>query len=231
MKQSKVVAGLVASAMLSMAPGAFGALIEGFESGTTGLWGAGDAGGLSPTTAVNSTRGTEGTLSFESSFTVGNGSYGWSPRGILGAYAPSVLTAGATTLSMDIYQDWANPEGWGLWANTFNLIFNNNSALANGGWKIVSPATVTDLSSGWKTFSFDVTGYVAAALDPLNGWSGLDIVWFVGGGPDGFVGANGVQTISVDNINLQATAVPEPSGIVLASLGAASLLMFRRRRV
>lgn len=200
------------------------ALVESFEDGTTGSFYAGNAGGLSPITAVNNNQVSDGSLSFESVFTVGDGDYSWNPRTILGSGAKDILTAGDTTMSMDVYSDWTNPLGWGLWGEGIRLVKSNDSALAGGGWGMIDPSSVVDNGGGWKTYTFDISGVIDGALDPLASYSGMDISWFTGGGPDGFVGSNGVQTISIDNIQV----IPEPATLGLVAFAGAGVLFVRR---
>ncbi len=52
----------------------------------------------------------------------------------------------------------------------------------------------------------------------------------MGGGAIPVAGLMGVTGSSVGGFNMTIIPVPEPSSMVLAGLGAASLLLFRRRK-
>lgn len=122
-------------------------------------------------------------------------------------------------LTMDVYSDWSNPNGWGLYQNTIVLLLNNSN-----GWNPVTPTSGSLVNGAFSTLTWDMTPYASAITDPGLGYSILGIAWHIGtwaGGGDGL--PNGIQTLAIDNI----TAVPEPTSLALLAGG---LLSLRRRR-
>jgi hypothetical protein len=90
------------------------------------------------------------------------------------------------------------------------------------GWSANLGSTWAQASAAWAGGTFGYIG--SSAIAPQFLWGGDG-----GSGPvpasPAFAGASGIQTGIV-----LSTAVPEPSSMVLAGLGAASLLLFRRRK-
>ncbi len=223
MNKSKALAGLVASAVLGFLPAAFGNYTESFEDGTLSGWSAGTLNGSLG--AVNNVRASNGTYSFGNSFTVPASFSGWTVNTLLERDARTFLNAGATSMSLDVYSDLPNPNGWGFYGNNINLVLNYQ-----GGWVKVDPTAGSLVNGSFQTLTFDLTPHAATITNPGLSYSSLGIAWFVGtwaGGGDGL--DNGTQTFAVDNI-VVTQPVPEPSSMVLAGLGAASLLIFRRRQ-
>jgi hypothetical protein len=209
---------VAACALFLGVPLAHGAVIESFESGTLNGWGAGTLNGT--TTTVNTDRATNGTFSAGTSFTVPASFSGWTLNTILERDPRSFMDAGTSSLTLDVYSDWANPNGWGVYGNTILLILNYE-----GGWTTVGPASGSLVNGSFQTLTFDMTPYASSITAPGLGYSSLSFAWHVGtwaGGGDGF--ANGTQTLAIDNIR----AVPEPSSSL--ALLAGTLLSLRRRR-
>jgi hypothetical protein len=195
-------------------------VVESFESGTFNGWGAGTLNGA--LTTVNTDRASEGTFSAGVSLTVPASFSGWTVNTILESDPRSFMDASATTLSLDVYSDWANPNGWGVYGNTIMLIMNNSN-----GWNAIAPTSGSLVNGSFSTLTWDMTTYAAGITDPGLGFSILGIAWHVGtwaGGEDSL--DNGTQTLGIDNITI--TSVPEPSS-ALAFL-TAGVLAFRRRR-
>ncbi|HLP75502.1 MAG TPA: PEP-CTERM sorting domain-containing protein [Candidatus Paceibacterota bacterium] len=220
MRKLEVVCGSIAFATLGVLPCAFGSVYS-FEDATSGPWNAVDRGG---TTSVNTDRASDGSYSFANVFQVPANFAGWTVNGLFSTYAPTVMNATATSISVDVYKDWSNPNGWGVYGNDMRLVFNNNH-----GWNAVSPTSSTPAAGGFTTYTFDVTPYAANAVDPLNSYSGLDIAWFVGTWADNGQ-PNGTATIAVDNIVI-TQSVPEPSSFALLGLGSLGMMIYRRRAV
>jgi hypothetical protein len=223
MTQSKAVAALVASAMLSQVPSAFGDYTESFESGTLNGWTAGTLNGSLG--AVNNVRASDGTFSLGNSFTVPASFSGWTVNTILDRDPRTFMNAGATSLRLDVYSDWTNPNGWGVYGNSIKLILNYE-----GNWTTVDPVSGSLANGSFQTFTFDTTPFAATITNPALAWSSVGIAWFVGtwaGGGDGL--ANGTQTFAVDNI-VVTQPVPEPGVTALLGLGLGALVASRRRR-
>jgi hypothetical protein len=213
---------LAAACIVSIgAPAIQGAVVvESFESGTLNGWNAGTLNGV--TTTVNADRASDGTYSAANSFTVPASFSGWTVNTILERDPRSFMDAGATTLTVDVYTDWANPNGWGVYGNTLLLILNNSN-----GWSTVAPASGSLVNGAFSTLTWDLTPHAAAITDPGLGYSILGIAWHVGtwaGGGDAL--PNGTQTFGIDSITV--TSVPEPSSAI--ALLSAGLMAFRRRR-
>jgi len=210
---------VVASSLLLMVS-AHGAVIESFESGTLNGWGAGTLNGT--VTTVNMDRATDGAFSAATSFTVPSTFSGWTVNNIIDIDARSIMDENTLTLSLDVYSDWANPNGWGVYGNTLWLVLNNSN-----GWSTLAPTSGALVNGSFQTFTWDMSSVAAAITDPGLGYSSLGIAWHVGtwaGGGDGL--DNGTQTLAIDNIGI--TAIPEPSSS-LGVLAAAALLIRRRR--
>jgi len=208
---------VAACALFISVPVAHGAVIESFESGSLNGWGAGTLNGS--TTTVNTDRATDGTSSAANSFTVTSSFSGWTVNTLLEKDPRSFMDAGTMTLTMDVYSDWSNPNGWGVYGNTIMLILNNSN-----GWSAIAPTSGSLVNGSFSTLTWDMTPHAAAITDAGLGYSVLGIAWHVGtwaGGGDGL--PNGTQTFAIDNI----TAVPEPSSLALLAGG---LLSLRRRR-
>jgi hypothetical protein len=223
MNQSKAVSGLVASALLGLLPAAFGNYTESFESGTLNGWNAGTLNGSLG--AVNSVRASDGTFSLGNSFTVPASFSGWTVNPLLERDARTFLNAGATSLSLDVYSDWLNPNGWGVYGNNINLVLNYE-----GGWTKVDPTAGSLANGTFKTITFDLTPYAATITNPGLSYSSIGFAWFVGtwaGGGDGL--DNGTQTFAIDNI-VVTQPVPEPAAAALLGLGLGAVLVVRRNR-
>ena len=208
---------VAACALLISASAARGAVVESFESGDLNGWGAGTLNGV--VTTVNTDHATDGTFGATGSFTVPASFSGWTVNTIIEKDPRTFMDAGATTLTVDVYSDWSNPNGWGVYGNTLMLILNNSN-----GWTAVAPTSGSLVNGGFSTLTWDMTPHAAAITDAGLGYSILGIAWHVGtwaGGEDSL--DNGTQTLAVDNI----TVVPEPSSLALLAGG---LLALRRRR-
>jgi hypothetical protein len=222
MNQSNAISGLVAAAMLGLLPAAFGNYTESFESGDLSGWSAGTLNGSLG--AVNNVRASNGTYSFGNSFTVPASFSGWTVNTLLDIDPRTFMNAGATSLSVDVYSDWANPNGWGVYGNEIKMLLNYE-----GSWNPVS-ATSGGLANGsFQTLTFDLTPHAATITNPGLSYSSIGFAWFVGtwaGGGDGL--DNGTQTFAVDNI-VVTQPVPEPGTTALLGLGLSALIAFRRR--
>lgn len=210
---------VAACALLVSLSAARGAVIESFESGTLNGWNAGTLNGVS--TTVDSVRATDGGFSAANTFTVPASFSGWTVNNIIEKDPRTFMDAGTTTMTVDIYSDWANPNGWGVYGNTMMLILNNSN-----GWTAVAPTSGSLVNGAFATFTWDMTPHAAAITDAGLGWSSLGLAWHVGtwaGGEDSF--ANGTQTFAIDNL----TTVPEPSS-AMAVLAAGLVAFCRRRR-
>lgn len=220
---SKAVTGLVAAAVLGLLPAAFGNYTESFESGTLGGWNAGTLNGSLG--AVNNIRAFDGTFSFGNSFTVPASFSGWSMNTIMERDARTFLNAGATTLTVDVYSEWTNPNGWGVYGNAINLLLNYQ-----GGWVPFGPTAGSLVNGSFATLTFDLTPYAATITNPGLSYSSIGFAWFVGtwaGGGDGL--DNGTQTFAIDNI-VVTQPVPEPAAVALLGLGLSAVLVARRNR-
>ena len=92
------------------------------------------------------------------------------------------------------------------------------------GWSANAGATYAEALAFWNNGSPSANMYIGQSL------VGNDLV--LGGGAIGASGVMGAGAFQVGGFNLglvPAVVVPEPSSLVLAGLGAASLLAFRRR--
>ena len=216
-----LVAACTMLASMSTAPGV---VIESFESGTLNGWGPGTLNGA--TTTVDMVRATDGTFSAANSFAVPASFSGWTVNTILEGDPRSFMDAGATTLSLDVYSDWANPNGWGVYGNTLMLILNNSN-----GWNAIAPTSGSLVNGSFSTLTWDMTPHAASITDPGLGYSILGIAWHVGTWAGDGLGAvytdNGTQTFAIDNISV--TSVPEPS-TAMALLPAGLVTLRRRRR-
>ena len=222
MNKSKAISWLVACAMLCLLPAAFGNYTESFESGTLSGWNAGTLNGSLG--AVNTVRASQGTYSFGNSFTVPASFSGWTVNTLLDIDPRTFMNAGATSLSVDVYSDWANPNGWGVYGNEIKLLLNYE-----GTWNPVSATSGGLVNGSFQTLTFDLTPHAATITNPGLSYSSIGFAWFVGtwaGGGDGL--ANGTQTFAVDNI-VVTQPVPEPGAVALLGLGLGVLVAFRRR--
>ncbi len=184
--------------------------------------------------SVNMDRASDGGYSYSNTFTVPSGYSGWTVNSILENTAADMGITGSTTaVSLDVYSDWANPNGWGVYGNSVKLILSYE-----GGWVAVDPVVDPGLVNGiFQTFTFDMTPYAATISDVNLGYSNVAISWFVGTWKDDGL-ANGTQTLAVDNIQVVpgpvaapgAVSVPEPATLGLLGFAGIGALLTRRRR-
>jgi hypothetical protein len=224
--QSKAISGLIASALLGFLPAAFGNYTESFESGDLSGWSAGTLNGS--VSAVDAVRASDGIYSVGNSFAVSSGFAGWTMNTIIERDPRTFMNAGATTLTVDVYSDWANPAGWGVYGNAINLLLNYE-----GGWIPFGPMSGSLVNGSFATLTFDLTPHAATITNPGLAYSSIGIAWFVGtyddnNGGNGYL-ASGTQTFAVDNI-VVTQPVPEPGMAALMGLGLSALVAFRRRR-
>jgi hypothetical protein len=172
--------------------------------------------GLGNTTAPGGT-GTAGSLS------VFNATTGWNTpqsqdeqnnAGFLAALKANTLLTLTYTLTSDI-QTGANGY-WQLipvfnWTGGYNQV-HNDSFFAGA-----------NLTAGTHTVTYDYSSYQAGLPTSAPGYFQLVVVANSGGSLTG-----GYQQWYLDNI--QVSTVPEPTSFALAGLGAAALLIFRRRK-
>jgi hypothetical protein len=204
------------SLFLSMTAAHGAVVVESFESGTLNGWGAGTLNGVS--TTVDAVRATDGSFSAANSFMVPAGFAGWTVNTIIEKDPRTFMDTGTTTLTMDVYSDWSNPNGWGVYGNTIMLVLNNSN-----GWSAIAPTSGSLVNGAFATFTWDMTPHAAAITNPGLGWSSLGIAWHVGTWASDAL-PNGTQTFAIDNIS----TVPEPSAALLGAMGVLSLLHRRR---
>jgi hypothetical protein len=227
MKTNKVILG-IACAMLGMLPTAFGQYSESFESGTPDGWNLDSVNGSTP--AVNTVRASDGIYSVENSFAVSPSFAGFSVTPIIDyGNARNFINANTTTLSVDVYSDWANPAGWGVYNNSITLVLNYQ-----GGYQVLSATSGSLVNGSFETLTFDLTPWAATISNPSLSYDQMQIAWRLGtysdnNGNNGYL-ASGTQDFSIDHITT-VEAVPEPATSALAAMGGAALLFLRRRSV
>ena len=123
------------------------------------------------------------------------------------------------------------------WQTVAAYAQNSTSAAGAGRFQNPGQATIPGYAGG-TSIAFVIMGWQstsggadwAAAKNGLTafGMSSLGSVASLGGGPIPIPSAFGLGAGQVGGFNI--TTIPEPTSIVLAGLGAASLLMFRRRK-
>lgn len=222
MKKYQVVSGVVALAMLGMLPSAFGQYSQSFESGAGG-WTLDSVNSSTP--AVNTVRASDGINSVQNTFTVSTNMTGDNHFNLLDyGSARDFINANTTTLSLDAYANWANTQGWGVYANRIELTLNYQGAFIT-----LAPTTGGLVNGSFQTLSWDLTPYAAAMSNPSLSYSQIIITWYLGTFSDNDVD-NGTQDFSIDHITT-VEAVPEPGTMALAAMGGAALLFLRRRTV
>lgn len=216
------VRSLLAIGMLCLPSVASATLITSFESGGFDGWNAPDLNGSA--SAVNTNRASNGVYSTESSFTVPAGWAGWGLHTLLWKDTAAIgITSSTTQITLDAYANWSNPNGWGVYGNNINLILNYE-----GGWQNLSPISGTLTNGQFTTLTYDISPYAAAMTAPGLSYSAIDIAWFLGTWADNGQD-NGVQTISIDNINAD-NLVPEPTSLFLLAASALAMFGICRRR-
>ncbi len=223
--------------LLSVSAASAAVVVESFESNTLSGWSAATINGS--TTTVNTAHASEGTHSAANSFTVAASFGGWTTHALMSIDPRAIMDENATTVTLDVYSDLTNPNGWGFYANSINLILNYE-----GGWKQIGPVSGALSNGSFQTLTWDLTlpinipdgnmaSIATAITNPLLGYSQLGIVWQVGTwAGDGGNNApavytdNGTQTFAIDRISI--TSVPEPSAA--AALGVMGVLALLRRR-
>ncbi|MGJ8722932.1 MAG: hypothetical protein ACSHYB_00130 [Roseibacillus sp.] len=194
-------------------------LVESFESGDLSGWNALELSGV--TTTATTDRATDGTYSATNTFTVLPSYAGWTIQNVLSRDPRSIMTANATTISIDVYSDWANSNGWGVYEEFMFLTVNYD-----GGYSNLSPSSGTLVNGEFSTITWDVSGHAAGLANPAATYSFIEIGWHLGTWMDDAMN-NGTQTIAVDNITV--TSVPEPSTAAILCVFGASILLGRRR--
>jgi len=109
--------------------------------------------------------------------------------------------------------------GWsGNWGSSWSTVFDGKplTTAATGG-EIAH--TINGATSGWYGISRVGTGA-----------AGTGIFCGPSGGPYGTIFGTGAGFINGFNLNYYTTPVPEPSTFALAGLGAAALMIIRRRK-
>jgi len=210
--------------MLCLPNVASAALITSFETGDFDGWNAPDVNGAP--SSVNTDRASDGVYSTESSFTVPAGWAGWGVHTLLSKNTADIgITSSTTQISLDAFADWSNPNGWGVYGNEIWLILNYE-----GTWATISPSSGALTNGTFTTLTYDISSHAAAMTAPGLSWSAVEIAWFLGTWADNGQD-NGVQTISIDNINgNNLLVVPEPTSLLLLAASAVALIGSRRRR-
>ncbi len=231
MKNCKKVI-LAGAALLAVPALCSAGLITSFESGTLDGWTADAMNGS--VGSVSMDRASDGSYSYSNTFTVPSSYSGWGVASILeNAAADMGITDSTTSVSLDVYSDWANPNGWGVYGNSVKLVLSYE-----GGWIAVNPVADPGLVNGvFQTFTFDMTPYAATISDVNLSYSNVAISWFLGTWMDDGL-ANGTQTLAVDNIQVfpgqvaapGAVSVPEPATLGLLGFAGIGALLTRRRR-
>ncbi len=149
----------------------------------------------------------------------------------IGAIAQTVATVPATNYTL-IFDLSANPEA-GPFGETGTTKILRVEALAANGTSVlaahdfpITAGTRTRLDMQWVTNAFTFTAADAASILRLSALTPLNL-------PGGATAANIFTGPVVDNFNLfpssGSVATPEPASLSLLGLGAAALLLQRRR--
>ena len=222
-----VISAIIACAMLGMMPSAFGQYFESFESGTLDGWNADAMNGT--TGLVNTDRASDGIYSYGNTFTVPASFAGYSVTTILDyGNARDFIDAGTTSLSLDAYSNWTNPNGWSLYDNSIKLVLNYQ-----GGYQVLDAASGSLVNGSFEAISFDLSPWATTITAPGLSYSQLQIAWKIGtyGVNDGLDGLdNGTQTLAIDKITT-VEAVPEPATAALAAMAGTAFMFLRRRSV
>lgn len=151
-------------------------------------------------------------------------------------------TTGSSTGSTNVSSPWSSltslPTGWS-WATVGGVlqsVADNASGLAKGGWGINGGTQVAlDGTVVGDTYTLYVVGWssvysspaAAAAAGSAVGWSiPIQVTAQASTGTALNYNASGGTAFGVQAL----TAVPEPATFALAGLGAAALMVFRRRK-
>lgn len=139
-----------------------------------------------------------------------------------------VLTGGPNAGSLGAIGSWTGAGGWdsfggGLYADPNGLVYGVPGVALNG--------TATLQLTAWRGAA---ASYAAAAgTDKFYAWNGnafVDASSFTFQNATGGGGAPPALPKSLDGMPAMSLIVPEPSTIALAGLGAAALLIYRRRQ-
>jgi len=187
------------------------------------------------------------TTALSSSYTggaVNNGTFGTLGATSTGqSYVLALLTTSAASPSTQLF---GNSAAVNTWTNTGTLGGNNGFAgrlVISSDYATAAGTAAVGNSQSWMLFAYSSNlGSLSTVLADLASGSGWAATGYVGWSVVG-VGAAGAAPsalplvvtgspsplISTGFTLEQVTTVPEPGTIALASLGGASLLLFRRR--
>ena len=141
---------------------------------------------------------------------VGNLDPAWQ---FVGGYAYNSTSTSASAVGR-LLTSTATVTGYGF-GSTVNFIMR--------GWSANLGATWTDVKASLGNANLSIPGYYL-------GTSALAVNTILGGGAIGTPTAFGSATTQIPGLVLDYVAVPEPSTFALAGIGAAAMLIFRRRK-
>jgi len=124
-------------------------VVEPFESGQFNGWAAKTLDGV--VTTVSTDRATDGVFGGGSSFIEPASFSDRTVNMVIGKDPRGFMEAGSTTLTVGVYSNWSNSNGWGVYGDTKMLILNNSHI-----WTAVAPSSASLMNEAFSPFTWDM---------------------------------------------------------------------------